>query len=149
MTTHRVMKSVLHNFLGTYTSRNSDYHGYWLFGQLPSDLREWFLNLLGPPPKRNAPADAAHRLAIRRFAEQLNKSGLTLDEVSKAELQWARSSEVVKWWRGDYMAEGRMVRLSARAEMNNGNVYEDECEFFVAPHDSGKERRRNKADWSN
>ena len=32
MPTRRVIKSVLHNFLGTYTSRYSDYNGYWLFG---------------------------------------------------------------------------------------------------------------------
>ncbi len=34
----RIIKAVLDNFLGTYTSRYSDFHGYWLFGFLVKDL---------------------------------------------------------------------------------------------------------------
>ena len=32
MVSERAMKSVLHNFLETYTSRYSDYDGFWVFG---------------------------------------------------------------------------------------------------------------------
>ncbi len=31
------MKGVLHNFLGTLTSRYSDHRGYWLFGPLSAN----------------------------------------------------------------------------------------------------------------
>lgn len=37
MARRRVIKSVLHNFLGTYISRYSDFRGYWLFGFLVSN----------------------------------------------------------------------------------------------------------------
>ena len=34
MPTRNALKGVLAGFLGTYTSRNSDYRGYWLLGFL-------------------------------------------------------------------------------------------------------------------
>ncbi len=142
VTTRRVMKSVLRNFLGTYISRYSDYQGYWLFGQLPSDLWEWTIDLLGPVPEGNAPSEAAHRLAIRRFAEQISKSRLALDAVHEATLKLDRSPEVVEGHRGSGMAKGHMVRFVARAVMDNGRVYEYENSVFVAPHDPAKEGRR-------
>lgn len=148
MTTYRVMGSVLHNFLCTYTSRYSDYRGYWLLGQLPwSDLRQGTFDLLGLAPEGDGPAEAARRLAIHRFAEQVRKSGLTLSAVREATLQIARAQEVIRGWQGDQRADGHMVRFSAQSVMENGRVYQDDRTMFVAPHDPKKERRRHAADW--
>ena len=147
MPTRRVVKSVLHNFLGTYTSRNSDYRGYWLFGQLPPDRPEWTVDLLGSAPEGDAPMDVARRLAIRRFAEQLSKSGRTLNSVREATLQVASGPKVVEGQQGDSIAEGHVVRYNARVVMGNRRVYEDERKVFVARHDPGKEMRRNEDDW--
>ena len=144
---HGVMRSVLHNFLGTYTSRHSDYRGYWVLGHLPLDLREWTLDLVGPAPDWDAPADAARRLAILRFAQQVSKSGLATGRIREATLHVATSSEVVEGWHGNHMTEGRLVRFCARAVVDNGCVYEDEQSVFVAPHDPGKECRRAEANW--
>ena len=147
MTTRKVMKSVLNNFLGTYTSRYSDYRGYWLFGQIPADHWEWTLDLLGPIPNGDAPADAARRLAIRRFAEQVSKSRLTLEAAREATLKVDRSPAVVEGQQGDYTAEGHMVRFFARAVMDDGRIYDNEHTVFIAPHDPAKERRRNEVAW--
>jgi hypothetical protein len=38
MASLRAIKCALHNFLGTYSSRYSEYSGYWLFGFLVNDL---------------------------------------------------------------------------------------------------------------
>jgi hypothetical protein len=46
MKPRRIIKGVLHNFLGTYTSRYSDYDGYWLFGMLVRDVEELSIDLL-------------------------------------------------------------------------------------------------------
>ena len=147
LTTRRVMRSVLRGFLGTYSSRYSDYRGYWLHGQLPSEALECTIDLLGCAPVRDGPTEAAQRIAVRRFAEQLHKSGLTFDVVREATLQIARTVEVIKGRQGDSVADGHMVRFSARSVMDNGRVYQDECTVVVAPHDPEKERRRLEADW--
>ncbi len=147
MTTRRVVKSVLNNFLGTYTSRYSDYRGYWLHGQLPLDLQEWTIDLLGAASEREGVKEVAHRLAIRRFAEQLSMSGLTFDMVREATLRFTKDPNLIKGWQGDYIAAGHMVQFVARAVMDNGRVYVNEQQIFVAPHDPGKESQRNEADW--
>lgn len=141
------MKSVLHGFLGTYTSRNSDYRGYWILGQLPSDLQEWTIDLLGSAPVSEEPAEAVHRLAARRFAKQVQKAGFTFGVLREATLQITRIPGVIAGWQGDFSADGQMIRFAARAVMDNGRIYRDERTVFVAPHDSEKERRRLEPDW--
>ncbi len=119
LATRRAMKSVVRGFLGTYASRNSDYRGYWMHGQLPPDLLHCTIDLLGLVPLQTGITEAVCHLAVRRFAEQLHRGGLTLDLVREATLQIASTGELVRGWQGD----------------------------FVAPHDPEKERRRREADW--
>ena len=149
MTTRRVMRSVLHNFLDTYTSRYSDYRGYWLHGQLLADLGQFEFNLLEPVPDSldsNGLVAGARLLASQRFTEQLQKSGLSAQMIQEAKLQIVRIDGVVKGWQGDFMADGHMVRYTARSVMDNGSVYQDERIVFVAPHDPAKERRCHVTD---
>ena len=80
MPTRNVIKSVLHNFLGTYTSRYSDYEGYWLFGFIVGDLVGLDIDLLSRHFDRGAsPQDLARYLAATRFTEQVDKSRLSSD----------------------------------------------------------------------
>ena len=51
----RIIKGVLHNFIGTYTSRYSDYDGYWLFGMVVRDVAELRIDLLYPNVNATAP----------------------------------------------------------------------------------------------
>jgi hypothetical protein len=145
MTARRVMTGVLYNFLDTYISRYSDYRGYWLHGQLPSSVEKWKFDLLGRTPESDTPVGEAWRLASRRFAEQLYKAGLTLDLVREAALEIVRIQGVVKGWQGDFMADGQMVRFSARSVVDTGRVYQNERTIFVAPHDPRKERRSSRS----
>ena len=46
MAKRRAIRGVLGNFLGTFTSRYSDYDGYWLFGFLVADLKDLRIDLL-------------------------------------------------------------------------------------------------------
>ncbi len=136
------MKSVLGNFLGTYTSRNADLGGYWAHGQLPSELVVCTLDLLRPPPAPDPQLDAPRRLAMCLFAEQVKKAGLALGDVRAATLRIKRDPEVRLGWRGGVRAEGHMVGFVARAAMHSGRTYEREKTVFVAPHDPTKEHRR-------
>ena len=151
MTTRRVMKSVLMGFLGTYTSRYSDFGGYWLHGQLPMGLQHYHFDLmalaeantftLGLTIKEKV-REAARRLAIRRFSEQLEKSGLNVDVVREATLQIRMKPALVNGRQGDEFSQGHMVEFVADALMDNGRRYQKESIVFVAPHDPSKERQR-------
>lgn len=147
MPTRRIMKSVLEGFIGTYTSRNSDLRGYWLHGQLPLDTCEYDFDLMTTPPNERTPEAAARRLAVRRFKEQLAKSGLDVAMVRSAYLKIHKGTEIVEGWQGDYRSDGHMVEFVASAVMDNGRRYERKRTVFVAPHDPKKERRRLPGAW--
>jgi transposase-like protein len=145
MTTRRAMPSVLHNFLGTYTSRNSDHRGYWLFGQLPAEPQEWAWDLLVRSEAGDEAARAAHRLACRRFAEQVAKSGIDRDAIHEARLRLSRRPGSSHGWQGEHWTNGHMVQFSVSAVMDDGRVHELDRSVFVAPHDPRRERRRRRA----
>lgn len=145
MTSRRVLKGVLHNFLGTFASRYSDLRGYWLFGQLPADLDRWVVDLRVDTPAGEAPVEVARRLAIRRFKEQLRKSGLDMAVVQEAALSWTRA-EAALGWQGEHEAEGHRVELRVRVVTDKGGVIERGQSIFVAAHDPSRERRRLPVD---
>ena len=66
----RVIKGVLDNFLGTYTSRYTDYEGYWLFGLLVADLGEVEFDLLAAGGSPDSPLGVAELAASLKFADQ-------------------------------------------------------------------------------
>jgi hypothetical protein len=73
----RNLKGVLAGFLGTYTSRYSDYQGFWLFGfivGLPNPLE---IDLLGVQENALSPEDMAGDLARVKFREQLRSTALS------------------------------------------------------------------------
>ena len=140
MTSRRPLKSVLHNFLGTYLSRNSDHGGYWLFGQLPADLVRWAVDLREDPPEGAAPLEVARRLAILRFREQLGKAGLDMSVVREAALSWRRD-EPALGRQGEHKVQGHRIEVHIRVVTDRGRVLEKQQSIFVAVHDPGKERR--------
>lgn len=147
MPTRRVIKSALAGFLGTFTSRYSDYEGYWLLGLVEPELRQSTLDLLAGAPRDPTPSAAWRRLAVRRFAEQVAKSGLTLAIVREAVLETAArpGSEVGR--ADEHRAEGHTVDFVVRVVLDTGRAYERTASVFIAPHDPARERRRVKAQW--
>jgi len=76
----------LSGFLGTYTSRYTDYKGYWLFGFL-SLILLLEVDLLGDSESRGPePVEAARCLAIHAFADQLAKVAILESCVRRAGL---------------------------------------------------------------
>jgi len=75
MPTRNALRGVLAGFLGTFTSRYSDFDGYWLLGFLVKE-REIVIDLLADPSDDSSPVSAARHLAAVKFGEQLQKSGL-------------------------------------------------------------------------
>lgn len=142
-----MMKSVLAGFLGTYTSRNCDFEGYWLLGRVPLEAWPPVIDLLEEPAPGPSLVDAARRLAVTRFQEQLQKVGLGVDGLTEAMLHVRQGSRVVSGFRGEVACEGRMFGFAARVTRVDGRMVEYEQTVFVAPHDSTKERRRVPEMW--
>lgn len=146
MASRKMLNSVLHNFLATFASRNSDHAGYWLFGQLSDDLDWWSVDLRSDPPQGALPVEVARRLAVRRFREQVCNAGLDMSVVAEALLTWSRVEPMVGWL-GGHEVSGHRVVLLVRVETYAGRVLEQSLVCFVAPHDPCRERRRLPADW--
>ena len=96
MSTRRVIQSVLHNFLGTYTSRYSDFNGYWLFGFLVESLDCFEFDLFAADCNSPVAVDEfARQLAVARFADQLRKSMLERSRVREARLSIRRLPKTI------------------------------------------------------
>ena len=146
--TRRALRGVLAGFLGTYVSRHSDHRGYWVFGQLDdADRRNMVVDLLAPAPEIDSPRTAARALAVRRFAEQLARHGLTRDVVAHAELRLTGTDEFADCWHGRERSRARRLLFRATVRSDLGAVYEADCSTLVAPHDPTKEGRRHEEQW--
>ena len=139
MPTRGVLRSVLHNFLGTYTSRYSEYDGFWLFGFLVGDLSIAKFDLLAEAGASEFVVDLSRNLAIERFAEQLCNAGLDPSLVRAASLQMERLHGQVEGHVNGITCGGFKVRFKVMAETDTGKVFERERVLFVAPHDAGVE----------
>lgn len=146
MASRRVLRSVLHNFLGTFASRNSDHRGYWLFGLIALDTDRWVVDLREDLPAGDSPVEVAKRLAFRRFHEQLAKAGLDMSVVREAAISWTRH-EPALGSHGERPAHGHRVELLVRVVTDEGSIVERRQSCFVAGHDPSRERRRLPVAW--
>jgi hypothetical protein len=151
MESRRVIKSVLHNFLGTYISRYSDFDGYWVFGFLVDDLNEVEFDLLDKTAgKTDTPWGFAKLLAAARFQDQMRKARFEEIRVKDARLRIARLPQTVSGPVNGRLCTGHHIRLFAEAIMDSGRRYQREAKIFVAPHDPRVESRSTRPDdrWS-
>jgi hypothetical protein len=147
MPRRRAIKGALAGFLGTFTSRNLDYKGYWLMGMVAINLWDWNIDLLGVAPVEDTPEAAFRRSAIHLFAEQVSKSRIPISAFATAEIETAAQLEIARGLVGANMAEGHIVTFIASATMNTNRSYKCERAIFVAPHNPEWERRRRVEDW--
>jgi len=139
----KTIKGVLHNFLGAYTSRNSDYDGYWLMGLLVRDLQEFKIDLLSVDQniEENSPVSFAAHLARKLFREQMEKADLSLARVREAQLNITKLPESQNSWINQRECIGNGFRFDAKVVTVTGKTYEDETALVAAPHDADVERR--------
>jgi len=142
----RTIGGVLHNFLGTYTSRYSDLDGYWLFGFVVSDLEELEIDLLGPTvgPMMSTPVAAAIHLAGQRFREQMEKAGLSVSCLKEATLQITKLPDSRSGFVNGRVCAGHTLQFLARAVSGSGETYESDKSVFVAPHNPRVEQRSRR-----
>ncbi len=144
MPTRLVLRGVLHSFLQTYTSRNSDYRGYWLWGQLVGELDELAFDLLADADPPATLVGAAHRRASTAFAEQVRRSGLSASRIAEASVRLVRQLEPAEGMVNGLRRTGFRLRFEARAVTDTGRRFDASRIVFAAPHYSNGEYRSTK-----
>jgi hypothetical protein len=140
------MRGVLGNFLVTYTSRYTDYHGYWLFGFLVADLGELQIDLLtSTATEPESPLGVAIRSAATKFEDQLRKARLARSQVREAALTIRRFPDSVEGVVNGHPSAGYKVSFLVGVVMDDGRRYERERVVFVAPHNLKIEHRSTRA----
>src|SRR6266436_5089842 len=144
MATRRILKGVLHNFLGTFVSRNSDHGGYWIFGFVVADFAELDFDLLSPEIDLGGASilAAIQGLARTRFRAQLERAGIDPSSVREARLTIRRQPGDVQVRVGEHTSVGSQLRFITVAQTDLGTTYRCEKTISVAPHNCLFERRR-------
>ena len=147
MTSRRVIKGVLHNFLGTFTSRYSDFDGYWVFGLLVQGMDTESIDLLAVSAESTdaTPSAFARRLAAQKFAEQIAKAGLPGSWFREARLDITKLPVSRFGVVNGRSCSGHDVRFLAHAVTDLGRIYDATLSIFVAPHDPKVELRSARA----
>ena len=141
-----MLKGVLSGFLGTYTSRYTDYKGYWLFGFLGlSPLLG--IDLLGDSQSRGEePVELARCLAIDAFADQLSKVAIPESCVRRAGLVIRIVGEPVQEVAGGSLRRGNHLAFDVEVETDQKKVFRATRTVFVAAHNPAVELRSTRAD---
>lgn len=143
----RIIKGVLHNFLDTYTSRYSDFDGYWIFGLL-TNLEHLTIDLLCKESATTeiSPLPAAMLLARQRLTEQMSKAGLSISVLRQASLEITVLHDSAMGIVNGRPCNGRRVRFAVKVLAGgNGRNFESSKTVFIAPHNPNVEQRSTRA----
>lgn len=142
----RQITDVLCGLLDTYSSRYSDYDGYWLLGLLVREADLFSLDLLHENSVSVAsPVVAkAQRLAQSKFQELLRHSHIPIECVSEAKLIIQKSGDSKVGPVNGHMSRGHQMILTGEAVSDLGKKYRAQKVVFVAPHDPSLELRSTR-----
>jgi len=146
MKIRRQITGVLGSSLTSYTSRNTDYDGYWLFGLLLRETGTLSVDLLDPQ-KNESKSDiqkAACRFAYERFKDQIQKSHIPAEYVASARLHLAKQDYPKLGPVNHRWTMGFDVLVAAEAISDLGRIYRAQTYIFVAPHDPAIEQRSTR-----
>jgi hypothetical protein len=149
MTRRRMIAGVLHNFLGTFTSRYSDFTGYWLFGFLVEAIGGLNIDLLDTNESNSeySASAFARQLAARKFSEQISKARVPRTWFREARLELSRPAEPRIGSVNGRSISGYAVSLTVHVGTDLGRTYASAATMFVAPHDPSLESRSTRADF--
>lgn len=145
MAGQRTIRGMLHNFLRTFTSRHSDFNGYWLFGFLTEEIYPINIDLIRPSNKTNrVPLDYATELATRKFAEQALKAEIALTRIHEAWLTISKSTAICRGAVNGRSTPGFNMIFEARVITNSKRTLKSQMHVFVAPHNPTVETRSTR-----
>ena len=145
MPTRRVIHAVLHNFLGTYTSRYSDHNGCWLFGQIVDKFERIEVELTSADGVESPDSLIAFtaNLAVAKFSRHMRLSRLNPSYTREARLVISKLPGQVVGQVNAFLCTGCLLSFEVRALSDHGRLYNCEKRVFVAPHNPAWELRSN------
>jgi len=147
MPTSRVLNGALRGFLSSFTSRYSDWKGYWVFGFLFPTGDYWKIDLLNAVVlPDDSPIEYISRLARIKFKEQVEKVGLEFSRVTEAHLEIKKTIEVPPEKVDRFHANGFLFSFTIEATTSH-RLFRHQQSIIVAPHDPKKESRRYPEQW--
>lgn len=132
----RALKSVLHNFLGSFTSRYTDYNGYSFWGFVLPYLDFYEIDLLKRNKNytENILLNEFSDLANRIFLDQLGKHRIETYEILKAKLIFTivDSSQTIDV--NGYLTNASTIKVYAEAQTGLYRIYDKTMYITVAKH---------------
>jgi hypothetical protein len=146
MKMRRHITGVLGNTLSAFTSRYSDYDGYWLFGILITRGDRFTFHLAGEnQPEATDPVAAAAFYRVRSlFSQQLEKAQIPAGFISSAAVFLEKNQPPKSGPVNHHAVLGHDVTISARAVSDLGKVYSSTKLIFVARHDPDIELKSSR-----
>ena len=145
MTRRRAIKGILHNFLGTFISRYSVVDGYWLFGFLVEDIQTTRIDLMGRNfEETDEPISIAKQLAVRKFAEQIDKANIPISWLGEAFLEITKSPNPKECYVNGRLCTGYEMEFVANAVTDKGKFYKSTSTIIVAPHNPSIETQSRR-----
>jgi hypothetical protein len=147
MPSRRAIAGVLHNFLGSFASRNSDLGGYWMFGLVVTTCSQTSIDLLGDGDAGGAPPHevASRRLARATFERQMMHARAPRSALREARLEISRSAAPRIDAVDGHDRQGHDLTLRVSVTTAHGQTIERQTTIFVAPHDPALERRSTRS----
>ena len=136
MANRKAIKGAIRNFVETYTSRYSDFDGYWLFGFIVDGLQQLSIDLLNPACDHSVatPEYVAVHLAAAKFRDQIEKTRLSISCVCEAKLLITKSQDGKMGLVNGHSCFGHNVDFLATAISDHGKKFEYRKSVFVTQH---------------
>jgi hypothetical protein len=143
MKVRRRLTGVLYGFLDTFTSRYSDYDGYWIFGLLVREGDEVSLNLLHTNSnfEESVIISAATGIARAKFNEIRQKFHIPAEFVSEGRVLVSKLEPATLGLVNGRTSKGHLYSVCAEATSDLGKKYTARKTIFIAPHDPAVEHR--------
>src|SRR5688572_24413500 len=147
MPRRRLINGVLQSFLGTFSSRYSDFNGYWLFGFLVGGPDLVTIDLLAPLDSHvpATPIESAKAIAAQRFNDQIEKCGVPTHWIAEArlDLQFPKGVSAKPNSGAARPVVELMIAVSVKSDL--GRTYLRGVLLEVSPHDPRFETRSARA----
>jgi len=139
MKVRRRLTGVLCGFLDAFTSRYSDYDGYWIFGLLVRERAQVSFDLLhrSSDMQETPVFVASARIAQSTFVSLLDKYGIPAEFVSEASFEMSKLDPAIIGAVNGLTCTGHRYLLRASATSDLGKHYTAHTHFHCATRSIG------------
>jgi hypothetical protein len=149
MSSRKILKTAMFGFLGTLTSRYSNYRGYWIYGLLKKELNGLEIDLLAEHVSSAiSPIDFFQNFARMKMRDQIIKNNCNISWVKNATLTCSVIGPEYKRYFEEGERSGQDYEIKCNWLTDIGVRKNASVKIFVSQHDPQKERRNSEEHWA-